>query len=118
MRFAMIALADGGDAGEAGRPPAAEPAALDRYERELVRAGVLLAAEALEPAAAGTRVRFEGDVRILDRLPQGHEHDGCAVAAFWMLQTSGEEEALEWARRLPLTRGTVEVRRVTGDTAR
>ncbi|WP_285115694.1 YciI family protein [Leifsonia sp. fls2-241-R2A-40a] len=107
MRFVLMALADDGD-----------PAALDGYERELVRAGVLLAAEALEPADAGACLRFEGEERILSRIPSGHQPTAGDVTGIWMLQTAGEDEALEWARRLPLTRGTVEVRRVAGDAGR
>ena len=103
MRFVLTALADDGDQAEGPSP------ALDRYTADLVRAGVLLAAESLEPAAAGACLRYEGEVRILSRPASG------ALRRFWMLETAGEEEALEWARRLPLTSGTVEVRRVTDE---
>ena len=106
MRFVLMALAEGG---EQAATPRAE---LDRYDADLVRAGVLLAAEALEPPTAGVCVRFEGELRILSRPAVG------ALNRFWMLETAGEAEALEWARRLPLTSGTVEVRRVTGDDGR
>ena len=56
MRYVLMALAEGGDAA----PLCDDPAALDRYEQELVRAGVLLAAEALEPAETGTRIHYDG----------------------------------------------------------
>jgi hypothetical protein len=107
MRFVLMALACDGEA-----------AALDSYEQELVRAGVLLAAEPLEAAGTGARIRFEGDDRILSRIPSGAQPADDAVTAIWTLHTAGEDEALEWARRLPLTRGTVEVRRVAGDASR
>jgi hypothetical protein len=113
MRYVLMALAEGGDAA----PLCDDPAALDRYEQELVRAGVLLAAEALEPAETGTRIHFDGEERILSRIPPARADTGAAagrVEGLWMLQTAGEDEALEWARRLPLTRGTVDVRRVAG----
>ncbi|MGO4534672.1 YciI family protein [Leifsonia sp. 2MCAF36] len=110
MRFVLMAL---GEEGEGGGAPATAPRAeLERYDAELVRAGVLLAAEALRPAEEGACVRFEGEQRILSRPAVG------ALSRFWMLETAGEEEAVEWARRLPLTSGTVEVRRVTGDEGR
>ena len=107
MRFVLMALACEG-----------EPTALDAYEQELVRAGVLLAAEPLEPVGSGARIRFDGDDRILIRIPSGVQAADDAVTAIWMLHTAGEDEALEWARRLPLTSGTVEVRRVAGDANR
>jgi hypothetical protein len=104
MRFVLMAHAEGGVAPD--RP------AFDRFAAELVRAGVLLAAEALAPAADGVCVRFAGEERLLSRPATG------PVTRFWMLQTAGEDEAVEWARRLPLAAGTVEVRRVTGDEGR
>ncbi|MFP3466332.1 hypothetical protein [Leifsonia sp. SIMBA_070] len=124
MRFVLMAIADGGGQADPGAPDRAaldraaldraalDRAALDRYGAELVRAGVLLAAEALEPAAVGACLRYSGEQRILSRPAPG------AVSRFWMLQTAGEDEALEWARRMPLTTGTVEVRRVTDDEGR
>jgi hypothetical protein len=106
MRFVLMALADEGEEAVVPRP------ALERYGADLVRAGVLLAAESLEPAAAGACVRFDGELRTLSRPAIG------TTNRFWMLETACEEEALEWARRLPFTSGTVEVRRVTGDEGR
>lgn len=112
MRFVLMAQAEEGDGGE---PAVGDRAALDRYEQDLVRAGVLLAAEALEPAATGARIHFDGEDRSLDRSPGP---SAARVTGLWMLQTAGEDEALEWARRLPLTSGSVEVRRVAGDVGR
>lgn len=112
MRFVLMAQAEEGDGVE---PAPQDRAALDRYEQDLVRAGVLLAAEALEPAGACARIHFDGEDRTLDRSPGP---SAARVTGLWMLQTAGEEEALEWARRLPLTRGSVEVRRVAGDVGR
>ncbi|MGH1550873.1 YciI family protein [Leifsonia poae] len=105
MRFVLMAL------GEEAETAATRPE-LDRYRAELVRAGVLLAADALEPASAGVSVRCTGEERILSRPATS------TVSALWMVETAGEDEALEWARRLPLTSGTVEVRRVAGDDGR
>jgi hypothetical protein len=105
MRFVLMAVDGAVGTGSAGP-------ALERYRADLVRAGVLLAAEALEPASAGATVRFAGEERILSRPASS------GVGALWMLETAGEDEALEWARRLPCTSGTVEVRRVTGDDGR
>ena len=105
MRFVLMALGEEADAA-AARPE------LDRYRAELVRAGVLLAADALDPASAGASVRCAGEERILSRPAMS------GVSALWMVETACEDEALEWARRLPLASGTVEVRRVAGDDGR
>lgn len=111
MRYVLMAQAEEGDGAE---PAVRDRAALDRYEQELVRAGVLLAAEALEPVGTGVRIRFDGESPTPDRFPDA----GTRVTALWTLQTAGEDEALEWGRRLPLTSGSVEVRRVAGDAGR
>ena len=114
MRHLLILLADA----ESGRGPAApraraaalDGAALEAYERELIRAGVLLAGESLAPAEEGLRVDCDGDSRTVAPVPPGASAPG--VEAFWMLETGGMDEALEWARRIPLRHGTVEVRPV------
>jgi hypothetical protein len=113
MRYVLMALAEGGEPAAAVDALGGDPVnRFDAFDAELVRAGVLLAAEALEPPTAGACVRFLGEERILSRPATG------GVTRFWMLDTAGEEEAVEWARRLPLLSGTVEVRRVVGDEGR
>lgn len=79
--------------------------ALERYNAELARAGVLLAAESLQPSARGARVRF--------RERRAHVIDGPfapadgLVAGFWLLQAHTLEEAIEWIKRCPDPQGSV-----------
>ncbi|MFF1574348.1 YciI family protein [Leifsonia sp. NPDC058292] len=84
--------------------------AMGRYNEELIKAGVLLAGEGLTPSAEGARIDYRGDDREVTDGPFTETKE--LIAGFWIIQTASREEALEWARRIPLTSGAVEVRRV------
>ncbi|NZA26146.1 antibiotic biosynthesis monooxygenase [Luteimonas sp. SJ-92] len=86
---------------------------LERFNAELARAGVLLAAEGLQPSARGVRVRFAEARRTVTDGPFAPE-DGL-VAGFWLLQARTLEEAVEWIKRCPDPHGTggeIEIRPV------
>jgi hypothetical protein len=85
---------------ETGAPPSeATLTAMERFNGELVKAGVLLAAEGLQPSSKGKRVHY------LDR--ERHVVDGPfaetkeLVAGFWLWQVKSMEEAVEWLKRCP-----------------
>ena len=80
------------------------------YNDELIKAGVLLAGEGLHPSSAGARVEYAGDDRVVTDGPFTETKE--LIAGFWIIQAATKEEALEWARRIPLSDGRVEVRRV------
>jgi hypothetical protein len=112
MRFMLIVLEDAQSEGGAVSDRT-DAAAMSTYEEQLVRAGVLLAGAVLTPSAGGKRMTFAGDKRDVADGPFADPSE--VVAGYWMIQTSGEDEALEWCRRIPFTTGMVEVRRVAGD---
>jgi hypothetical protein len=98
MRFmAMVkATADS----EAGVMPSEDLlAAMNAYNEELVKAGVMLAGEGLHPSSKGARVRFEGDQRTVIDGPFTETKE--LVAGFWILECKSREEALEWIKRCP-----------------
>jgi hypothetical protein len=99
MRFMMIVKADKN--AEAGVLPSAElVAAMDRFNKEMMDAGVLLAGEGLHPSAKGARVTFQGNGKRT--VTQGPFADPKhLVAGFWMIQVKSKEEAIEWASRCP-----------------
>ncbi len=111
MRFIMLARA--GPGREAGEALLSE---MGKYNEELVKAGVLLAAEGLHPASRGARVRFSGDTRTVAEGPFPPERG--PVAGFWLIQVKSREEAVEWAKRCPNpTPGSdaeIEIRQVFG----
>ena len=72
---------------------------MGRFNEELVRAGVLLAGEGLQPSSNGVRVRFSGAERRVIDGPFAEAKE--LVAGFWLWQVRSIDEAVEWARRCP-----------------
>jgi hypothetical protein len=96
---------------EAGVPPTKELVeAMGAYNDELIKAGVLLGAEGLHSSASGARVAFDGDDHEVIDGPFAETKE--LIAGFWIIQAASKEEAVAWAERVPITRGTIEVRRV------
>ena len=98
MRFMVMVKAS--KESEAGVMPSEQLLAdMGKFNEELIRAGVLLAGEGLQPSSKGARVRFSGDRRtvIEGPFPQTDE----LVAGFWLLQVKSREEAIEWVKRCP-----------------
>jgi hypothetical protein len=72
---------------------------MGKFNEELVRAGVLLAAEGLHPSSKGARVRFSGDKRTVIDGPFSETKE--LVAGFWLFQVKSLDEAIEWVKRSP-----------------
>jgi hypothetical protein len=98
MRFIVMVMAT--KESEAGPPPKPEAfAAMQKYNAELVKAGVLLAAEGLTASSKGARVKFSGDERIVTDGPFAETKE--VVAGFSIIQVKSMEEAIEWVKRAP-----------------
>jgi hypothetical protein len=69
------------------------------YNEELVKAGIMLAAEGLHPSSKGARVRFSGDQRTAIDGPFAETKE--LVAGFWLWQVRSMDEAIEWLKRCP-----------------
>jgi hypothetical protein len=109
MKYMLLLKAT--EASESGQVPENEAvSAMGRYNDELIQAGVLLAGEGLHSSADGARVRYDGERRSVLDGPFAETKE--LLAGFWILEVSSKEEAVEWARRVPLTSGEVEVRQV------
>ncbi len=83
------------------------------FNEELVKAGVLLAGEGLQPSAKGARVMFSGDQRQAVEGPFAPA--GELIAGFWLWQVRSLDEAIEWVRRCPRPfagEGVIEIRPV------
>jgi hypothetical protein len=70
-----------------------------KYNEELVKAGVLLAGEGLQPSSKGARVRFSGAKRTVIDGPFTETKE--LIAGFWMFNVKSKEEAIEWVKRCP-----------------
>jgi hypothetical protein len=82
-----------------------------KYNYELGKAGVLLSLEGLHPPATGARVSFKGNKPVVTDGP--FPETSQILGGFWMLEVRSREEAIEWARRCPLSGDDViEIRRV------
>src|SRR2546422_6651266 len=73
--------------------------AMGKYNEELAKAGVLLAAEGLQPSSKGARVKFSGDKRTVIDGPFAETKE--LIAGFWLWRGKAKAEAMEWGKRCP-----------------
>jgi hypothetical protein len=112
MRFMLMVKANPDT--EAGVPPTAELLReMTRFNEELVKAGVLLAGEGLQPSSKGARVKFSGSKRTVIDGPFTETKE--LIAGFWLIQVKSLGEAIEWVKRVPNPtgeEGEIEIRQV------
>ena len=113
MRFMVMAIAT--KESEAGPPPKPEAfVAMQKYNEELIKAGVLLAAEGLTASSKGARVKFSGDQRVVIDGPFTETKE--LVAGFSIIQAKSMAEAIECVKRAPNVsptgEGQVEIRKL------
>jgi len=85
---------------EAGVMPSTELLTeMGRYNEKLVKAGVMLAGEGLQPSSKGARVRFSGKTRTVIDGPFAETKE--LIAGYWLWQVKSKEEAIEWVKRCP-----------------
>jgi hypothetical protein len=98
MRFAILLKADKDT--EAGVMPSEQLLRdMGNFNDELIKAGVMQAGEGLQPSSGGARVRFDGDQVSVEEGP--FSTDGL-IAGFWIWNVQSKEEAIAWARRVPM----------------
>jgi len=97
---------------EAGVLPSKElHTKMGEYNEELVKAGIMLAGEGLQPSSKGKRVRFSGKNRTVIDGPFAETKE--LIAGFWLWQVKSMKEAVEWLKRAPFDGGDeVEIRQV------
>ncbi|OXM14473.1 YciI family protein [Paenibacillus herberti] len=115
MRFMMIVKASTDS--EAGVMPSQELIeAMQKYNEELVRAGVLLAADGLQPSSNGIRISYPepgGKPKVIDGpFTESKE----VIAGYTLIEVKSREEAIQWALRMPdphgYGQGQIELRQV------
>jgi hypothetical protein len=98
MRFMAIVKASKDS--EAGKMPSEELlAAMAKFNEEMVKAGVMLEGNGLQPSSKGARVRFSGDKRTVIDGPFAETKE--LIAGYWILQVKSKQEAIDWIKRCP-----------------
>jgi len=112
MRFMIMVKADKNT--EAGVLPDEKMLAeMGKFNEELVKAGVMLAGEGLQPSSKGARVRFSGSKRTVIDGPFSEAKE--LIAGFWIWQLKSKAEAIEWVKRCPNPTGEeseIEIRQI------
>jgi hypothetical protein len=112
MRFMVMVKANKDT--EAGvLPTEAEIREMMRFNEELVKAGVMLAGDGLQPSSRGARVQFTGTRRTVVDGPFTEAKE--LIAGYWIWQCKSLDEAVEWAKRCPNPTGAggeLEIRQV------
>jgi len=112
MRFMVIVKASKDS--EAGKMPSEEMlGAMAKFNEEMVKAGVMLDGNGLQPSSKGARIRFSGKNRTVIDGPFAETKE--LVAGYWIIQVKNREEAIEWMKRCPNPHeddGEIEIRQV------
>ena len=109
MRFMVLVKAD--KASEGGVLPDEKMLAqMGKFNEELVKAGVMLAGEGLQPSSKGARVKFSKGKKTVIDGPFAETKE--LIAGFWLWQVRSKAEAIEWLKRAPFEGTEVEIRQV------
>jgi hypothetical protein len=112
MRFMVLVKANKDT--EAGVMPSQQLLAeMGKFNEELMKAGVMLAGEGLQPSSKGARVKFSGSKRTVIDGPFAETKE--LIAGFWIWQVKSKEDAIEWVKRCPNPTGEeaeVEIRQI------
>ena len=113
MRFMIFVKAS--PESETGILPSEElMTAMGNFNEQLVKAGILIDCDGLQPSSKGARVRFSGDQRTVIDGPFAETRE--LIAGYWLWQVKSKQEAIEWVKRcpnpMPGTDAEIEIRQV------
>lgn len=98
MRFMMIVKAS--KESEAGKLPSEELLnTMEKYNAELMKAGVLVDLSGLQPSSKGFRVKYSGSKVTVTDGPFAETKE--LIGGYWIINVKSREEAVEWAKRAP-----------------
>ena len=102
MRFMMLVIPKGYETARPDAvPDAAAVAKMMKYNEDLAKAGVLLSLDGLKPPSAGVRISYSGGKPRVTDGPFAESKE--CVGGYWMIQVKSKEEAIEWAKRAPMS---------------
>ena len=99
MRFMVIVKSTPESEKEGALPDPQLMAEMGKFNEELIKAGVVLAMDGLQPSSKGARVKFSGKSRTVIDGPFTETKE--LIAGFWIWQVKSLEEAIEWVKRCP-----------------
>jgi hypothetical protein len=89
-------------------------AEMGKFNEELIKAGIVLAMDGLQPSSKGARVKFSGTSRTVIDGPFTEAKE--LIAGFWIWKVKSLEEAIDWVKRAPIRSATgdaeVEIRQI------
>jgi hypothetical protein len=96
----VMVIINGNANSEAGKPPSERALTeMMKFNEELVKAGVMLSGEGLQPTSKSKRIRFSGRTRTVIDGPFSETKE--LIAGFWLWQVKSMDEAVEWVKRIP-----------------
>ena len=113
MRFMVIVKATAESEKEGALPDPQLMAEMGKFNEELIKAGIVLAMDGLQPSSKGARVKFSGKNRTVVDGPFTEVKE--LIAGFWIWKVKSLEEAIEWVKRCPNPHATdseIEIRQV------
>ena len=84
---------------------------MGQFNEEMIKAGVMLAGDGLQPTSKGARIKFTGSKPIVTDGPFTESKE--LIAGFWIIQVKSKQEAIEWLKRAPFDEGAqLEIRQI------
>lgn len=98
----VMIILNGDKNSESGQMPSERAMTeMGHFNEELVKAGIMLSGEGLQPSSKAKRVRFAGEKRQVIDGPFAEAKE--LIAGFWIWKVKSMDEALEWVKRIPNT---------------
>ena len=113
MRFMVIVKSTPESEKEGFLPDPQLMREMGKFNEELIKAGIVLAMDGLQPSSKGARVKFSGTSRTVIDGPFIESKE--LIAGFWLWQVKSLEEAIEWVKRCPnaaVGESEIEIRQV------
>jgi hypothetical protein len=105
----VIVLVKANQDSEAGvMPKRADLESMGKFNEQLIKAGMLLAADGLHPSSKGARVRFSGGKPTVTDGPFAETKE--LVAGFWLWKVKSLDDAVDWLKRAPFKDAEIEIR--------
>ena len=109
MRFIVFVKASS-ESEKGGMPDRRDLEEMNRFNQELVNAGMMLAGEGLHPSNEGSRIAFSHGTPKVSDGPFAETKE--LVAGYWVLKARSKEEVIDWMKRAPFEDGELEIRQI------